>query len=122
MPEFSFAFASIAGKSLSSYTLQVLETSMLFYLRTLRLKEDRLIFSITGLGVDFFERRLLAQKEKRSYPVFYLGVGYSEKIKRVRFRINLLPSIILERGEKFNLNINNFYYLFRAELGVGYEI
>ncbi len=77
---------------------------------------------IPGAGILLLERRLSFSKESRYYPDFYLGVGYREKMGKMRFRINLLPNLILETGKKNNRTLTNLYLFFKAELGVGYEI
>ncbi|MEO0102951.1 MAG: hypothetical protein ABIK81_04545 [candidate division WOR-3 bacterium] len=120
--EISFSFSRISGKFSSSYFLNEKEGRLLLFLPVFYRREMRDIGLIPGVGIVLLERRLSTNGERRSYPDFYLGVGYREKMERMRFRINLLPNFILETGKKDNRTLTNLYFFFKAELGVGYEI
>ncbi len=120
-PELSFSLAQISGKFSSPYALNQKELRFLLFIPTPLKRDNRNISLITGIGTALWERRLSANKERSYYPDFYLGLGYGEKVNRVRFRINLLPNIIVESGKKGDKNLTNFYWVLKAELGVGYE-
>jgi hypothetical protein len=121
-PEISCSFSEISSRFSNTYSLRQKEVRLLFFLPIALREESRSISLIPGTGVAFWERKLSSGSESRYYPDFYLGVGYREKMGRVRFRMNLLPNLMVERGKKNNQWLTNFYFFFKAELGVGYEI
>lgn len=120
-PEISFSLSSISGK-ISSYSLNLKEGRLLFFLPVFLRRENRAVSLLPGIGIALFQRKLSSFTESRYYPNFYLGVSYREEIQKIRFRINLLPNMVLETGKKGNQTLTNLYFFFKAELGVGYEL
>ncbi len=118
--EISFSFSPIKGKYGTGYSLNLKELRLLTFFPLFLREETRNISLLPGGGVALFERRVESHREGRYYPNFYFGFGYQERMEKIRFRINLLPNLILETGKRSS-SVTNFYFLFKAELGVGYE-